>query len=96
MKKNIFKNMDWGVFICSVVLCSIGMIALFSATHESGYETLRGQAMWFIVSIPIVFIIIFIDYEHIAKISPIFYRSFHSIIISGSFHRASKWCKKLV
>ncbi len=96
MKKNIFKNMDWGIFICSIVLCAIGMVALFSSTHESGYETLQRQAMWFLVSIPIVFVIIFIDYEYIAKISPIFYRSFYSIISSGSFYRTCKWCKKLV
>ena len=42
MKKKIFKNIDWGIFICSLILCTIGMIALFSATQESGDDSLYG------------------------------------------------------
>ena len=49
------------------------MIALFSATYDSEDTSLQRQLIWFVICIPIVFIIIFIDYEAIAKISPIFY-----------------------
>lgn len=92
MKKKIFKNIDWGVFICSIILCVIGMIALFSATQESGYDSLERQFIWFIISMPIIFALIFIDYETIAKASPFFYRNFYNIINSSSFYRANKWC----
>ena len=74
MRRRIFKNIDWGIFICSIILCVIGMIALFSATHDNGYESMQKQIIWLVISIPIVFIIIFIDYELIAKAAPIFYR----------------------
>lgn len=92
MRKKILKNIDWGLFICSIILCIIGMVALFSATQESGYDSLERQLIWFVISIPIVFILIFIDYETIAKVSPIFYRNFYYIINCGIFYRASKWC----
>lgn len=96
MRKKILKNIDWGVFICSVILCIIGMVALFSATQESGYDSLERQLIWFFVSIPIVFILVFIDYETIAKISPIFYRNLYYIINCSIFYRTNKWSDKLV
>ncbi len=92
MKKNIFKNMDWGILICSVILCAIGMVALFSATQESGYDSLQRQVIWFVISILAIFVIIFIDYETIAKISPIFYRNFYNIVNSCIIYRTDKWC----
>ena len=73
MKKKILKNIDWGIFICCILLSIIGMVALFSATYDSEDTSLQRQIIWFVICIPIVFIIIFIDYEAIAKISPIFY-----------------------
>lgn len=96
MRKKILKNIDWGVFVCSIILCFIGMVALFSATQESGYYDLEKQFIWFLVSMPIIFALIFIDYETIAKISPIFYRNFYCTINSSSFYRTYKWCYKLV
>lgn len=96
MKKNIFKNMDRGIFICSIILCVIGMIALFSATQEAGTDSLQRQMIWFVASMPILAIIIFIDYEIIAKISPIFYRSFYCTVSSSFIYRTSKWSYKLV
>jgi len=96
MKRKIFKNIDWGVFVCSIILCIIGMIALFSATQESGYDSLERQFIWFLVSIPIVFAIIFIDYETIAKVSPIFYRNFYYFINCSILYRTCKWSYKLV
>ena len=33
MKKRIFKNIEWGILICTILLIAIGMIALFSATQ---------------------------------------------------------------
>ena len=73
MKKKILKNIDWGIFICCIILTIIGMVALFSATYDSDDNSLQKQIIWFIVCIPVVFILIFIDYESIAKISPILY-----------------------
>lgn len=75
MRKKFLKNIDWGILICAIILCGIGMIALFSSTHDSGYDSLKKQIIWLVISIPFIFLFIYIDYEHIAKISPIFYRN---------------------
>lgn len=96
MKKRIVKNIDWGILICAIILCTIGTIALFSATHDSGFDSLQKQILWLVICIPFLFWTIFIEYEFIAKISPIFYR-FMYIIINWSFiYCTNQWCKKLV
>ncbi len=93
MRKRIFKNIDWGIFICAIILTAIGMIALFSATHDSGYESLQKQAIWFVICIPIVFALILIDYEAIAKAAPVFYRAKFNFINCSFIYNSSKWCK---
>ena len=95
MKKKILKNIDWGIFICCIILSVIGMVALFSATYDSEDTSLQRQIIWFVVCIPIVFIIIFIDYEAIAKISPILYGIVLILLIgvlfTDSVNGATSW-----
>ena len=73
MGKRIFKNMDYGILICVAILLVIGLIALYSATQSTDYVEFKKQIMWLCISIPIMIVIIFIDYETIAMISPILY-----------------------
>lgn len=73
MKRKILKNIEWGILICTLILLAIGLVALTSATQNSDYDELKRQIMWVCISIPIMVIILFIDYDFIAKISPILY-----------------------
>ena len=38
MQKKMFKNFEWGILICTIILLAIGLVALFSATQNSDYE----------------------------------------------------------
>lgn len=73
MKRKILKNIEWGILICTISLVAIGLVALTSATQNSNYDELKKQIIWVVISFPILIIIIFIDYNIIAKISPILY-----------------------
>ena len=73
MKKRIFKNMEWGILICTILLILIGLVALFSATQNTQYDEFRKQIIWLCISIPIFIVILFIDYEIVAKAAPVFY-----------------------
>lgn len=73
MKKNMLKNMEWSILICTILLTAIGMIALYSATKNTNYEELKKQAIWLAISIPVLIGIIVINYETITKVSPFFY-----------------------
>lgn len=85
MKKRILKNVDWGILICSLALLAIGLIALISATQNTDYLEAKKQFQWFLISIPIIIIIMVIDYETIAKYSPIFYGIFIVLLIGVLF-----------
>lgn len=73
MKKKMLKNMEWGVLICTLILIIIGLVALFSATKNSGYDEFKKQLIWVAISIPIMLVTFFVNYEVIGKVSYIFY-----------------------
>lgn len=95
MKKNIFKNVEWGILICTILLTLIGTVALFSATQNTEYDEFKKQIMWIFISIPFLIMAIVIDYESIAKISPVFYGVFLILLIAVLFtesvNGASSW-----
>lgn len=95
MKKRLLKNIDWGILICSVTLVIIGLVALMSATQNTEYEELKKQIQWLIICIPIVIFVISIDYELIARISPVFYAIFLVLLIgvlfTDSINGARSW-----
>lgn len=95
MKSRILKNIEWGILICCVALLIIGCISLYSATQENNYDELKRQIMWAIISIPILIVVVFIDYHVIARFSPIFYGIFIVLLIAVLFtptiNGASSW-----
>lgn len=95
MGRKILKNMDWGILICLIILLSIGLIALFSATQSSDYEEFKKQIMWIAISIPIMLVAIFLDYETISRISPILYGiiiiALIAVLFTKSVNGATSW-----
>lgn len=95
MKSRILRNIEWGILICCIALFIISCISLYSATQESNYDELKRQIMWLIISIPIMIAIICVDYNLIARISPIFYGIFLILLIAVLFTKpingASSW-----
>ena len=85
MRKREFKNMEWGMLIVAIILSLIGIVALFSATQEAGYDEFKKQIIWFIASIIIMVIVMLINYEMLVKLSPIFYGIFIILLIAVLF-----------
>lgn len=85
MKKKVLKNMEWGIVICSVILLAIGMVALFSASQSTDYDSFIKQGQWILVSIPVLIIVTMVDYNFIAKLSPYFYGIFIILLIAVLF-----------
>lgn len=97
MKNKFVKNIEWSILICCLILLLIGMVALYSATQENGNSELKRQIAWAIVSIPVMIAIIIIDYNIMAKISPILYVLFIIALIGVLFtepiNGAKSWFK---
>ena len=85
MRKRELKNIEWSIGIIAIILCIIGLVALFSATQGTEYEDFNKQCIWLIISIIIGVVIMLIDYETIVKISPICYGVFILLLIGVLF-----------
>lgn len=95
MKKSMLKNIEWWVLFVALILSSIGIIALFSATQELEYDEFKKQIIWLVVSLVIMFIVMLINYELLTRISPIIYGIFIILLIAVLFtepiNGASSW-----
>ena len=95
MKKRLSKNIEWSILVCTVLLMVIGLIALFSATQSTEYDEFKKQILWIGISIPFIIMFTLIDYETIAKASPIFYAVLIILLIGVLFTKpingATNW-----
>lgn len=95
MKKRLSKNIEWSILVCTVLLVIIGLIALFSATQNAEYDELKKQIMWLVISIPFMIACILIDYDTIAKISPVVYAIMLILLVGVLFTKpingATSW-----
>ncbi len=95
MRKRELKNIEWSIGIIAIILCIIGLVALFSATKEAEYDEFNKQCIWLVISLIIGIIILMIDYEVLVKTSPIFYGAFIILLFAVLFTKpvngATSW-----
>lgn len=85
MRKRELKNIEWSIGIIAIILCIIGLVALFSATQETEYDAFNKQCIWLVISLVIGVMVMLIDYESIVKIAPILYGIFIVLLIAVLF-----------
>lgn len=97
MNKKLLKNIEWGILICCILLLCMGLCALFSATQDDGFDEFGKQLLWSAISIPIMIIVIFVDYNFIAKTSPVLYGlaiiALVAVLFTEPINGASSWFK---
>ena len=90
-----FRKIEWWIPLCAIILCGIGLIALFSASYDSGLDEFKKQAVWIVVSIALMIIVMFIDYKLIIKISPVLYAiaiiSLIAVLFTKEINGAKSW-----
>ncbi|MCI9063369.1 MAG: rod shape-determining protein RodA [Clostridia bacterium] len=95
MNKKVFKNIEWWILISAIILCVVGCVALYSATQSDDYGYFKKQLIWIAVSLIIMIIVTFIDYEILVKLSPIFYGIsivlLIAVLFTKSINGASSW-----
>ena len=89
------RKIEWWIPISAIILCGIGLIALFSASYDSGLDEFKKQAMWMGISIGIMIVIMLIDYKILIKLSPILYGiailSIIAVLFTKPISGASSW-----
>lgn len=97
MKEKRLKNTDWVVLIISILLLTIGLVALYSATQMTELDEFKKQIQWFLISIPFIILAYVIDYRLIVKFSPVLYILFIGLLVGVLFTKpisgASSWFK---
>jgi rod shape determining protein RodA len=78
INKKIFKGMDFGILISAIAIFVMGVITIGSAANLSSRE-FKYQIAWFIITLPIVFAILLIDYNTIGGYYKVLY--FVSIVL---------------
>ena len=73
MNKKKLKNTEWKILIYVSILLIIGLIALYSATTSTEFGEFKKQIIWIIIGIPLLLIMMFIDYKILARFSVVFY-----------------------
>ena len=90
-----YKNIDFSILTCTILLIIIGLISLYSTTLNSNFEELKKQVIWILVSIPIMIVVIKVDYSLIAKFSPFFYGVTIILLVivlfTSAINGASSW-----
>ena len=79
------KKIEWVIPISAIILCGIGLIALFSASYDSGLDEFKKQAIWMGISFITMIIVMFIDYKILVKLSPILYGAAIIMLITVLF-----------
>lgn len=80
-----FRKIEWWIPICAIALCAIGLVALFSASYDSGLDEFKKQAMWVGISVAMMIIVMLIDYKFLIKISPVLYGTSIILLIAVLF-----------
>lgn len=95
MRKRELKNIEWSLLIVAIILCIVGLVALFSATQEAEHDEFNKQCIWLIISLVVMAIVIMIDYEILIKFSPFLYGLFVVLLIAvlftPSINGATSW-----
>ena len=95
MKKSLTKNLEWSVLICTVLLTVIGLFAIYSATLSAELEEFKKQLMWIAISIPVMIVVVLVDYDILAKVSPVLYGviviALIGVLFTAPIYGATSW-----
>lgn len=95
LNNTFLKNIEWSILICVTILISIGCVALYSATQNTGHDELIKQLVWLAISIPIMIVVVIIDYEAIMRLAPIAYAIMFILLIlvlfTPAINGANSW-----
>lgn len=95
MNKNKLKSTEWSIIICTIILITIGLFALYSASKSTDLEDFKKQIIWVAISIPVLFIAIIVNYNFLSRISIVFFAGAIGLLIivllTSSVNGATSW-----
>jgi rod shape determining protein RodA len=69
-----FRDLDWSLLIITLIICSLGILQIYSATHDTKWsDAWWKQAVWVLVAIGIMWVASSIDYHTLLGQVPLLY-----------------------
>ena len=69
-----FRDLDWPLLIISLVICTLGVLQIYSATHDTKWHNAWWkQILWILIGIGLMWITISVDYHTLLGQVPILY-----------------------
>ncbi|MGA1868772.1 MAG: rod shape-determining protein RodA [bacterium] len=97
--RRLLKNFDWVLLFITLLLCTIGLVQIYSATFDptGAIKNLAlKQLYWILIGLTMAFCVISIDYHRLAQWGPLFYfidiATLVYILMRGRAHTTvSRW-----
>jgi len=69
-----FRDLDWPLLIISLVICMLGVMQIYSATHDTKWQTAWWkQIIWILIGLGLMWITMSVDYHTLLGQVPILY-----------------------
>ncbi len=69
-----FRDLDWSLLVISLILCALGVLQIYSATHDTKWQDAWWkQIIWIGIALGLMWFMMFVDYHTLLGQSPLFY-----------------------
>jgi rod shape determining protein RodA len=86
--RRLLKNFDWVLFSISVLICSVGLVNLYSASYQTGSKIFQKQLVWVALGIVVMVLISFFDYRTLKRYTnPMYVASIILLLVVLVFSR---------
>ena len=69
-----FRDIDWPLLVVTLVICALGVIQIFSATHDTKFhDAWWKQIVWIALGVGLMWLVASIDYHTLLGQVPLFY-----------------------
>ena len=69
-----FRDLDWPLLLIALIICALGVLQIFSATHDTRWhDAWWKQLLWIAIALGIMWVVMSIDYHTLLGQVPVLY-----------------------
>ncbi len=79
--RRLLKNFDWFLFLIVLLISTIGLVNLYSATYQTGFKVFQKQLVWVLLGVVAMVLISFLDYRVLERYTHHMYAVFVLLLV---------------
>ena len=86
-----FRDLDWPLLIISLIICALGVLQIYSATHDNSkwHDAWWKQVLWIFIGLILMRVTASIDYHTLLGQAPVIYIVSIAALDQNSRHPAA-------